>query len=127
MPVYMRPGLRAPVWLDADADIKPRPTFYAKAVSMDGQLRIGTVLDRLTQDSDVTTKELFDDAVRELELVIDGWDNMQEPFSFAMLNYSEARELLRKVAYAQGLDFVEKKSCESLHCSEPESSAASAQ
>ena len=106
----MRPGLRAPVWLDADKDLDPRPTFFAKALSMDGQLKIGGVLDRLTDDPDVTTEQLFDDACTALAEVIDSWEHIQEPFTFRMLSYSEARELLRKVAYAQSLDFVEKKS-----------------
>jgi hypothetical protein len=110
VPCYMRPGLRAPVWLDADKDITPRPTFYSKALTMDGQLKIAGVLDRLTTDPDVTTEQLFDDACEALAEVIDSWDNMQEPFSFRMLSYNEARELLRKVAYAQGLTFEEKKS-----------------
>ena len=106
----MRPGLRAPIVLESDKDQVPAPTFFARALTMDEQLEVGGVLDRLIEDPDVTTAQLHADACAMLEKVIDSWEHMQEPFAFKLLSYFEARELLRRVAYSQGLDFIEKKS-----------------
>lgn len=117
MPVFLEPGQRYPVVLDSDA-AKPaesRPTFFAKSQSMRGQQRIADVLDRLRSDSDVTASELFEDACRVLSEVLVDWRHMNGiEFDVSklpdILTYSEARELLRKIAYNQHVQFDEKKS-----------------
>ncbi len=119
MPLSLEPGQKYPIILDCDAD-KPKtaqPTFFAKSQSMRGQQKIGEVLDLWTDNPDVTLKELFDATIEVLDGVVIGWSNMgdHEFSSDAMqdvLNYSEARELLRKVMYNQHLTSDEKKSTE---------------
>ena len=117
MPVFLEPDCKFPVVLDSDADkpIETRPTFYAKSQSMRGQKRIADVLDRLTEDKDVTTDELFNDAVETLFFAFVGWENMNGiEFSkdslYNVLSYSEARELLRKVMHNSHVTADEKKS-----------------
>ena len=119
MPVFLEPGLSFPVVLESDKD-KPaetRPTFFAKSQAMRGQQRIATVLDRLTSDKEVTTEQLFSDVVDTLGEVLTGWKSMNGiPYSVDalrdVLSYTEARELLRKVAYNQHVTLDEKKSSE---------------
>lgn len=115
MPVFLEPDQKFPIVLASDKD-KPadsRPTFFAKSQSMRGQRRIAVVLDRLTEDKEVTTDQLFDDAVEALATVLTGWQNMGQPYSKEaledVLSYSEARELLRLVSYNQHVTLEEKK------------------
>jgi len=118
MPLFLEPDQRYPVVLDIDAD-KPkeqRPTFWAKSQSMRGQQKIGEVLDLWNKD-EVSLAELFDRTIDVLSGVIIDWSNMggMEYSSETMrdiLNYSEARELLRKVMYNQHMTADEKKSLE---------------
>jgi hypothetical protein len=121
MPLFLEPGQKYPIVLDVDADklIGSQPTFFAKSQSMRGQQKIGEVLD-MWGEANLTLKELFDATIEALDGVIVGWENMGglEFSSDAMrdaLNYSEARELLRKVMYNQHLTTDEKKSTESPH------------
>lgn len=117
MPIFLEPGQRYPIVLDSDAS-KPaetRPTFFAKSQSMRGQQRIADVLDRLTADSEVTTKELFADACTVLGEVLVDWRNMDGIAFDAdklpdILSYQEARELMRKISYNQHVQHEEKKS-----------------
>jgi hypothetical protein len=121
MPLFLEPGQKYPIVLDVDAD-KPaesQPTFFAKSQSMRGQQKIGEVLD-MWGDANLTLKELFDATIAILDGVVVGWKNMGgiEFSSDEMrnvLNYSEARELLRKVMYNQHITTEEKKSTESPH------------
>jgi hypothetical protein len=120
MPLFLEPGQKYPIVLDIDAD-KPResqPTFFAKSQSMRGQQRIGEVLDMWGDNPDLTLSELFDATLEVLDGVVVGWKNMGDVvFSIDamkdILNYSEARELLRKVMYNQHITPDEKKSLES--------------
>jgi len=119
MPVFLEPNKVFPVVLASDKDkpIAERPTFLAKSQAMRGQERIAEVLDRLTEDKDVTTKQLFDDAVEALFSVLTGWKNMggidySKEALRDVLSYSEARELLRLVSYNQHVTIEEKKSSE---------------
>lgn len=121
MPLFLEPGQQYPIVLDIDAD-KPkesRPTFYAKSQSMRGQQRIGEVLDMWGDNPDLTLCELFDATLAVLSGVVVGWTHMGREFSIDamkdVLNYSEARELLRKVMYNQHITPDEKKSLESPH------------
>jgi len=119
MPLFLEPGQKYPIVLDIDAD-KPResqPTFFAKSQSMRGQQRIGEVLDMWGDNPDLTLSELFDATLEVLDGVVVGWKNMGDVvFSIDamkdILNYSEARELLRKVMYNQHITPDEKKSLE---------------
>jgi len=118
MPVFLEPDQKFPIVLASDKD-KPaetRPTFFAKSQSMRGQRRIAVVLDRLTEDKEATTDQLFDDAIEALATVLTGWHNMGQPYSKDaledVLSYSEARELLRLVSYNQHVTLEEKKSSE---------------
>lgn len=110
MPIFLEPGQRYPIVLESDKGKIPTPTFYAKSQSMRGQLAISEVLDQLTSDDSVTTEKLFDATKEKLGEVIFDWSNMIDPetkkeipFSknlfLDVLTYSEARELLRKIAY----------------------------
>lgn len=107
MPIYLEPGHTFPVCLDADESKSPRPTFYVLTQSMRGQRQIADVLDKLEEES-VTTSELFDATIAQLERVIARTDHMPG-FTADSLSYSEARELLRKVMYNQQLDHDSKK------------------
>jgi len=118
MPVFLEPDQRFPVVLASDKDkpVESRPTFFAKSQSMRGQRRIAAVLDRLTEDKEVTHDELLDDIIEALGGVLTGWQNMGQPYSKDaledVLSYTEARELLRLVAYNQHVSLEEKKSSE---------------
>lgn len=117
MPVFLEPGQKFPIVLESD-ESKPaeiRPTFFAKSQSMRGQEQVLAVLDRLTGDDDVTPKQLFDDVCETLGKVLVGWSNMSgieyTPEAIRdVLSYTEARELLRKVAYNSHVQPEEKKS-----------------
>ena len=120
MPLFLEPGQKYPIVLDIDAD-KPKesqPTFFAKSQSMRGQQKIGEVLDLWSNSPDITLADLFDATIDVLDGVVIGWRNMGDiEFSADklrdVLNYSEARELLRKVMYNQHITSDEKKSLES--------------
>jgi hypothetical protein len=121
MPLFLEPGQKYPIVLDADTDkpVESQPTFFAKSQSMRGQQKIGEVLD-MWGESNLTLKDLFDATVEVLDGVVVGWKNMGGlEFSSEemrnILNYSEARELLRKVMYNQHISTDEKKSLESPH------------
>ena len=119
MPLFLEPGQKYPIVLDIDAD-KPKatqPTFYARSQSMRGQQMIGDALDLYTSDTAITHGELFDETIAVLIKVLCGWSNMGgHEFGGdglrSVLNYSEARELLRKVMYNQHITADEKKSTE---------------
>lgn len=119
MPLFLEPGQKYPIVLDVDA-AKPKetqPTFFARSQSMRGQQQIGEVLDLWTENPDVTVRELFDQTIQVLSGVVVGWKNMGGiEFSAdglrEVLNYNEARELLRKVMYNQHITADEKKSSE---------------
>lgn len=118
MPVFLEPDQKFPIVLASDKDkpIELRPTFFAKSQSMRGQRRIAAVLDRLTEDKEVTASQLFDDVVEALGNVLVGWQNMGRPYTKEaledVLSYTEARELLRLVSYNQHVTLEEKKSSE---------------
>lgn len=119
MPLFLEPGQKYPIVLDTDAN-KPesiQPTFFARSQSMRGQQKIGEVLDMWTDNPNLTLKELFDATIEVLDGVVVGWKNMSGiEFSIeelrGILNYNEARELLRKVMYNQHITADEKKSLE---------------
>lgn len=116
MPIFLEPGQRFPVVLDSDAH-KPaesRPTFYAKSQSMRGQQRIGEVLDSLSSPEGLTVEKMFGDVCDVLADVLVGWEHMAgieySPEAIRdVLSYSEARELIGKVAYNQHVAPDEKK------------------
>jgi hypothetical protein len=119
MPAFLEPNKSFDVVLDSDISkpIESRPTFFAHSQTMRRQLEILNVLDRLHEDSDATPEELFGDACRVLSETIVGWKNMGgvefSPDVFGeILNYHEARELLRKIAYNQQVSPEQKKSSE---------------
>ena len=121
MPLFLEPDQEYPIVLDVDAGkpVESQPTFFAKSQSMRGQQKIGEVLD-MWGESNLTLKDLFDATIAALDGVVVGWKNMGGlEFSSEdmrnVLNYSEARELLRKVMYNQHLTTDEKKSTESPH------------
>ncbi len=115
MPISLEPDRRFSVVLDSDA-AKPkesRPTFYALSQTMRGHLQILETLDKWSEN-DITPAELFEATCVQLTRVVSGWSHMGQ-FKFGeadlrdMLTYSEARELLRKVAYNTHLEQEEKK------------------
>ncbi len=117
MPLFLEPDQRFPIVLDSDKDkpIESRPTFFAKSQSMRGQRKLASVLERMTEDKDVTAGQLFDDALDVLASVLVGWENMGDHvFSREgledVLNYSESRQLMRLVSYNQHVNPEEKKS-----------------
>lgn len=119
MPIALEPGQQFPIVLDSDAE-KPKesqPTFFAKSQAMRGQLKVANVLDLYTENPDITAEELFSKTVDVLADVLIGWKNMcgieySKDALADVLNYSEARELLRKVMHNQYLSHDEKKSSE---------------
>ena len=117
MPVFLEPDQKFPIVLERDK-AKPaesRPTFYAKSQSMRGQRRVADTLDRLSE-KDISNKQLFDDIIETLSVVLVGWSNMGRPYAKEsiedVIDYFEARELLRLVAYNQHVTTEEKKSSE---------------
>jgi hypothetical protein len=81
---------------------------------MRGQRKITACLDRITTDDKLTVDDLFSEAVDMLCSVLVGWKNMGEhKFSKEtieeILTYSEAREILRKIAYNQHVTTDQKK------------------
>lgn len=117
MPAFLEPSQTFPVVLEIDKD-KPKdvqPTFMAVALSMREQRKLLTMLDRLNEDYYKSHDDAFKDAVETLSKVVTGWKNMGSlvfsPESFEdVLSYTEARELLRKVANNQHVQLEEKKS-----------------
>ena len=117
MPAFLEPNQTFPVVLEIDKD-KPKdvqPTFSAVALSMREQRKLLTMLDRLNEDYYKSHDDAFKDAVETLAKVVTGWKNMGSlvfsPEAFEdVLSYTEARELLRKVANNQHVQLEEKKS-----------------
>ena len=116
MPAFLEPNQAFPVVLDIDKD-KPKdvqPTFMAKALSMREQRKLLSMLDRLNEDFYKSHDEAFKDAVEALGNVVTGWKNISlvfAPEAFEdVLSYTEARELLRKIANNQHVQLEEKKS-----------------
>lgn len=116
MPVCLEPNQSFPVVLECDKD-KPKetqPTFMVVALSMREQRKLLAMLDRLNEDYYKSHEDAFSDAVEHLGKVVIGWRNISVPFSQEafedVLNYTEARELLRKVANNQHVQLEEKKS-----------------
>lgn len=80
------------------------------------QRKLLTMLNRLTDKDNgyESHDEAFNDAVETLSEVIVGWKNF--PVQYAkeafedVLSYTEARELIRKVANNQHVNYEEKKS-----------------
>ena len=117
MPAFLEPSQTFPVVLEIDKN-KPKdvqPTFMAVALSMREQRKLLTMLDRLNEDFYKSHDEAFKDAVEALGNVVTGWKNMgslvfsHEAFE-DVLSYTEARELLRKIANNQHVQLEEKKS-----------------
>lgn len=112
MPILCDPNSTFPVWLKSDEDKSPRPTFLVRCQSMRGQMNICATIDKLA-DETTTTAELFEETLQRLSEVVVGWKDMPIPFSKEsigeLLNYAEARELLRSVLYASQLGPDEKK------------------
>lgn len=114
MPIFLEPDQSFPVMLECDKT-KPaesRPVFRVKSQSMRNQRKILEVIDIIHKDG-VTVDEIFDATIAELKRVVVGWSNMGQPFSVdaldEVLTLTEARELLRLVAYNQRMDDSEKK------------------
>jgi hypothetical protein len=126
MPRFLEPDQKFPVVLDCDMEkpIETRPTFYVKSQSMRGQKQIADVLDRSFSDPNLTTEILYQEVIDQLQRVVVGWSNMRLigedgeakdiPFSkdsfIDILDYMEARELLRMVFYNMHVTQEEKKS-----------------
>lgn len=117
MPAFLEPNQTFPVVLEIDKE-KPKdvqPTFFAVALSMREQRKLLTMLDRLNEDYYKSHDDAFKDAVETLSKVVTGWKNMGSlafsPEAFEdVLSYTEARELLRKIANNQHVQLEEKKS-----------------
>lgn len=112
MPILCDPNSTFSVSLKGDDGKNPLPTFTVRCQSMRGQMRICEVIDKLV-DENMTTAELFTQTIAMLGEVVVGWQNMPIPFSTDaladLLNYNEARELLRSVLYHSQLGADEKK------------------
>jgi len=119
MPVFLEPDITFDVCLDIDANkpVESRPTFIAKSQPMRGQLKILEVVDRLFDEHPPATDDLFAETCDMLASSLVGWKNMGG-FEFSrdaimdVLEYKEARELLRKIAYNQKVSAEQKKSSE---------------
>jgi hypothetical protein len=119
MPVFLEPDQTFDVCLDVDANkpVETRPTFFAKSQTMRGQLKILEVVDRLFSENPPPPEDLFAETCDMLLSVLYGWKNMGG-FEFSreslydVLQYTEARELLRKIAYNQKMSPEQKKSSE---------------
>lgn len=115
MPIALEPNLTFEVWLDSDKDkpIASRPVFIAKTQSLRKQREIHRVIDMIFEDG-VKVPDVFDSAVKCLLEACSGWRNMVD-HSFdadgieSALNFSEIREILRKVAANQKMSTDEKK------------------
>ncbi len=115
MPIFLEPDQSFPVWLESDKD-KPeesRPTFFVRSQSMRNQRKVLEVLDVIHRPG-VTVEQIFNETVEQLKKVLAGWSNMNG-IAFGseaiedVFTLTEARELLRLVAYNQRMDTTEKK------------------
>lgn len=112
MPLYLKPGLRAAIHLRIDEDDEPKPTFYAKALSMDQQIALSEAIDAMHEPDSIrgkTVAQLCDEAVVLLQEYLHGWANLPDDFTLRQLSYHEVRELLIKICHGQGMTFEEKK------------------
>lgn len=110
MPLYLKPGLRAAIHLRVDENENPRPTFYAKALSMEQQIELSHCIDAMHADlGEKSTEELFASALDLLQKYVDDWKNLPDDFTLMKLSYSEVRELLHKILAGGSLDYEEKK------------------
>jgi hypothetical protein len=80
---------------------------------MRSQRRVLEVLDNLHKPG-VTVDEVFSETTEQIKKVLVGWSNMNGvPFGSEAIEdvftFTEARELLRLVAYNQRMDTTEKK------------------
>lgn len=107
MPAYLKPGCEAPVWLESDKDVVPRPTFYARALTMGEQLELSAKLDAPLA-AGTGTDELFKQTTDLLADLVVRFENLPD-FEWNKLNWGEAQELIRKIVYSQGLTYEEKK------------------
>lgn len=113
MPIFLEPDQRFPIVLDSDL-IKPiesRPTFFAKSLSMRGQLKLCKEFDA---SGDLGPDEMMAETCRLLNEYLVGWKNMGS-YEFGsdvmdFLGSQEAREILRKVIANQHIPPDEKKS-----------------
>jgi hypothetical protein len=115
MPIFLEPDQSFPVWLESDKDKheESRPTFFVRSQSMRNQRKVLEVLDNLHKPG-VTVDEVFSETVEQLKKVLAGWSNMNgiafTPEAIEdVFTFTEARELLRLVAYNQRMDTTEKK------------------
>jgi hypothetical protein len=114
MPIFLEPDQTFEVSLEIDKEkpIATRPVFLVKSQSMRGQRKIMEAIDMLHVDG-VTVSQVFDATIAQLERCLVGWRNMAIDFATDkiedILNYNEATELLRKIAYNQKMSGDEKK------------------
>lgn len=113
MPIFLEPDQSFPIVLDSDErkPIELRPTFFAKSLSMRGQLKLCQEYDA---SCSLAPDALFVETCRMLNEYLVGWKNMG-PFEFGcdvmeFLGSQEAREILRKVMANQHVPPQEKKS-----------------
>lgn len=110
MPIFLEPNREFPVVLESDKDKTPKPTFYARALSMRMQQEVSDVLDKWL--GDVNFDDLLSATVDVLLKVFTRIKNMPGELSkewLMQLSYNEARELLRTVLLNNHLDHNAKK------------------
>jgi hypothetical protein len=119
MPIALEPGKRWPIVLDSDKGMNPEPTFYARALSMREQQRVGEVIDA-AKEKGRSTVDVFTEHLKTLETVIIGWAHMRDANSGEMVQFNldrlpdivdfhECRELLSKVIVNGHVSHEEKK------------------
>lgn len=112
MPLYLKPGMRARIYLRSDENDDPRPEFFTRALTLDEQIELSNVIDEMHAPAAIaskTTEQLCNEAVELLSKYVDGWENLPDGFTLRKLSYHEIRQLLTRVLFGQGMEFEEKK------------------
>ena len=110
MPVYLKPGAEAPIWLDADENEDPRPTFFCQALTLDEQIEAADEYDEMVKITAPTThRELMERPLAMFRSYLLRTANLPDDFELRFLQYGELRELIRKLLYSQALGAEQKK------------------
>ena len=123
MPLALDPSQTFPIWLDSDADKKPRPEFHFRALTIRDRQRVRESTEQIKTNESITADEI---ETQSVDLFLDfcsGWSNMigrdGEPIKFsrdnvkAVLINQELWELIHQAVLNSHVNHEEKKSSES--------------
>ena len=123
MPLALDPSQTFPIWLDSDADKKPRPEFHFRALTIRDRQRVHSLPEQFKANDSITADEIVDQSMDLFSDLCSGWSNMigrdGQPIVFSrdsvldVLTHQELWELMNQAAYNSHVSHAEKKSSES--------------